>query len=125
MLDAPKLEFQAVVSHPIRVLEFELGSFARALYALSYSTVSPAPVFLIIHPNFNFPESNLVSGCNIFSIFKNIHSGLSWFFWNNLTLIPMKIKYLEHQNVNSGELAGNFCLGDLAEDLMINILLYN
>lgn len=106
MLDALKLEFQAVVSHPIKVLEFELGSFARALYALSCSTVSPAPAFLIIHPN--FPESNLVSGCNIFSIFKNIHSGLSWFFWNNLTLIPMKIKHLVHQNVNSGELAGNF-----------------
>lgn len=33
----------------------------------------------------------------------------------------MKIKHIVHQNVNSGVLAGNFCLGDLAEDFTINI----
>lgn len=33
----------------------------------------------------------------------------------------MKIKHIVHQNVNSGEFAGNFCLGDLAEDFTINI----
>lgn len=31
------------------------------------------------------------------------------------------MKHTVHQNVHSGELVGNFCLGDLAEDFTINI----
>lgn len=77
---------------------------------------------ILTHPHkLQFPRIYLASGCNIISIFKNIHSDPSWFFWNNLTLIPMKIKHIVHQNMNTGELAGNFCLGNLAEDFTINI----
>jgi hypothetical protein len=33
VLESLKLELQAIVRHPVKVLEFELGSFARALDA--------------------------------------------------------------------------------------------
>lgn len=106
-----------------RVLEPELGSFTRALtlYSLNCSAISPGSVFLIIHPNFNFPEFIWCHVAKSFQFLSIAHSYPSWVFWNNITLIPMEMKHTVHQNVHSGEFAGNFCFGDLAEDFTINI----